>query len=110
MILHAYSENKLINPKLNARALKDSPREYFNELTVLMRKGCSNLVIQNDDYVVSMFIRMGLSPVDSRAYIGNGCQKVICRNHLHSRAFVYFSLPRVLLDPLFLTKEALPEG
>ena len=100
MILDAYTENRLINPKLNARASAKSPRAYLARLAALMKTGNNNLVIENDDYIIPMFERMGLSPEDARTYVGNGCQEVICRNMVHSRAFVYLNLPQVLLDTL----------
>ncbi len=107
MVLRAYGENTLMNPKLNARASKDSPRAYFEGLSRLMRQGNNNLVVQNDDYVIPMFLRMGLSPEDARTYVGNGCQEVICRNQIHSRAFVYINTVQILLDTMLREKETL---
>lgn len=110
MVLDAYRENKLINPKLNARAGAYSSRRYLERLTELMLSGNNNLVIENDDHIVPMFLRMGLRPEDARTYVGNGCQEVICRNQLHSRAFVYLNLPQVLLDTLkYSGKKNLPD-
>ena len=100
MVIDAYTENRLINPKLNARASTKSPRAYLARLAALMKTGNNNLVVENDDYIIPMFERMGLSPEDARTYVGNGCQEVICRNMVHSRAFVYLNLPKVLLDTL----------
>ena len=100
MVIDAYTENRLINPKLNARASTDSPRAYIRRLAALMKTGNNNLVVENDDYIIPMFERMGLSSEDARTYVGNGCQEVICRNMVHSRAFVYLNLPKVLLDTL----------
>lgn len=108
MVLEAYTDNKLINPKLNARASADSPREYIEALAALLRTGNNNLVIENDDYIIPMFERMGLSPQDARTYVGNGCQEVICRNQLHSRAFIYLNLAQILLDTLHHTAQTLP--
>ncbi|MBQ7300412.1 MAG: hypothetical protein IJW77_11305 [Clostridia bacterium] len=101
MVLDAYTENRLINPKLNARASSGSPRAYLARLAALMKTGNNNLVIENDDYIIPMFERMGLSPEDARTYVGNGCQEVICRNMVHSRAFIYLNLPQVLLDTVY---------
>lgn len=100
MVIDAYTENKLINPKLNARASSASPKVYIERLAALMRTGNNNLIVENDDYIIPMFRRMGLSHEDARTYVGNGCQEVICRNQVHSRAFVYLNTPQVLLDTL----------
>ncbi len=108
LVLRAYTENKLINPKLNARACAESPREYFEGLAALMRTGNNNLVVENDDYIIPMFLRMGLSLQDARTYIGNGCQEVICRNQIHSRAFAYFNMVQVLLHTIQYDAGTLP--
>lgn len=108
LVLDAYTENRLIAPKLNARASADSPRAYLQRLAALMQTGNNNLVVENDDYIIPMFLRMGLSPEDARTYVGNGCQEVICVNQMHSRAFVYLSLPQILLDTLHYGRTGLP--
>jgi len=108
MILRAYTENKLFNPKLNARASAESPREYLEGLAALMQTGNNNLVVENDDYIIPMFCRMGLAPEDARTYVGNGCQEVICRSQLHSRAFTYLNLVQILLDTLRYDGKDLP--
>ena len=110
MVIRAYAENKLINPKLNARASAYSPREYVEKLVALAQTGNNNLVIHNDDYVIPMFLRMGLLPEDARTYVGNGCQEVICRNQVHSRAFVYLNMAQVLLDTIKYDEASLPEA
>ncbi len=100
LILDAYRDSPFIQPKLNARAGAYSPREYLLRLADQMLHGSNNLIVENDDYIVPMFQRMGLTAEDARCYIGGGCQEVICRNHLHSRAFTYLNLVQVLLDTL----------
>lgn len=109
MILRVYSENRLINPKLNARASSESPRPYIEKLAALMQTGNNNIIVENDDYIIPMFLRMGVSPADARAYVGNGCQEVICPNQLHSRAFTYLNMAQVLLDTLLYTEDTLPD-
>jgi len=109
MMLRAYAENKLINPKLNARAAANSPREYLQGLAALAMTGNNNLVVENDDYIIPMFQRMGLSFEDASTYVGNGCQEVICRNQLHSRAFVYLNMIQVLLDTMQYDERNLPK-
>ena len=109
LILRAYTENKLINPKLNARASSTSPREYIEKLVKLSQTGNNNLVIQNDDYIIPMFLRMGLLLEDARTYVGNGCQEVICRNQIHSRAFVYLNMPGVLMHTIQYDESTLPD-
>lgn len=66
----------------------------------LALSGNNNLVVHNDEYVIPMFLKMGLSYEDASTYVGNGCQEVICPNQLHSRAFVYINMAQILLDTL----------
>ena len=100
IIIDTYLQNKLIHPKLNARAGAYSPKAYLLRLAEVIRSGNNNIIVENDDYIVPMFMRMGLSPEDARTYVGVGCEEVICRNQLHSRAFVYLNMPQILLDTL----------
>ena len=100
MVIDTYLANRLIHPKLNARAGAYSPRSYLDRLSALIRTGHNNIIIENDDYIVPMFQRMGLRPEDARCYVGVGCEEVICRNQLHSRAFIYLNMAQVLLDTI----------
>ena len=110
MILRAYRETPFINPKLNARAGSYSPRAYLKQVAELMLLGRNNVIIENDDHIIPMFQRMGLSAEDARCYIGGGCQEVITRNQLHSRAFCYLNLVRVLQDTLEFSKTGVPDA
>jgi formate C-acetyltransferase len=42
--------------------------------------------------------------------VGNGCQEVICRNQVHSRAFIYINMAQILLDTLRFDGTDLPEN
>ena len=109
MIMDAYAETRFINPKLNARACAASPKEYLLGLARLMIEGSNSVIMENDEYIVPMFQRMGLKPEDARRYAGNGCQEVICPHQLHSRAFIYLNLAKVLVDTLNYARTGVPE-
>ena len=100
IVIDTYMGTKLIHPKLNARAGSYSPRAYLDRLSALIRTGNNNIIIENDDYIVPMFERMGLRPEDARCYVGVGCEEVICRNQLHSRAFIYLNMAQILLHTI----------
>lgn len=110
LIIRAYTDNKLINPKLNPRASDQSPRAYIEKLAALILTGNNNVIVQNDDYIIPMFQKMGLKVEDARTYIGNGCQEVICRHQIHSRAFVYINMAQILLDTLQYDEKNLPDA
>lgn len=105
MIIDAYLDNNFINPKLNARASDESDPAYIHRLAELILSGNNNIIVENDDHIIPMFVRMGVDIADARRYIGGGCQEVVTPNHMHHRAFVYLNLPKVLLDTLELTAE-----
>ena len=105
MIIDAYLDNNFINPKLNARASDDSDPAYIHRLAELILSGNNNIIVENDDHIIPMFVRMSVDITDARRYIGGGCQEVVTPNHMHHRAFVYLNLPKVLLDTLELTAD-----
>lgn len=100
MIIRAYSRERFVNPKLNCRVSQKSPHEYLLKISELILTGVNSAVVENDDVIIPMLMRMGVSVCDARLYVGCGCQEVTARNQLHSRAFVYINLPLVLLDTL----------
>ena len=105
IVIDTYLQNKLIHPKLNARAGSCSPRAYLDRLSGLIRTGHNNIIIENDDYIVPMFERMGLRPEDARCYVGVGCEEVICRNQVHSRAFIYLNMAQILLHTIAIGRD-----
>ena len=68
--------NNFINPKLNARASDDSDPAYIHRLAELILSGNNNIIVENDDHIIPMFLRMGVDIADARRYIGGGCQDV----------------------------------
>ena len=77
MIIDAYLDNNFINPKLNARASDDSDPAYIHRLAELILSGNNNIIVENDDHIIPMFVRMGVDIADARRYIGGGCQEVV---------------------------------
>jgi formate C-acetyltransferase len=98
MIIDAYAELDLVNPKLNARISSRHPDEYFHRLAELNAEGRNVTAIFNDDVVIEANVRMGKAPEDARLYVGGGCQENVLQNtEINSRASIYLNLAQVLL-------------
>lgn len=102
LVIEAYAELGLVDPKLNARISAVHPDEYFGLLAGLSAQGCNSLSVFNDDVVIPANRRMGKALEDCRLYVGGGCQENVLENtEVNSRATIYLSLPGVLLMGLF---------
>lgn len=102
MVIDAYRELGLVNPKLNARISTDHPDEYFDRLASLQSAGRNVLAVFNDDVVIEANVRMGKAPEDARLYVGGGCQENVLQNtEINSRASIYLNIAQVLLMGFF---------
>lgn len=59
LVIEAYAELGLVDPKLNARVSAAHPDEYFALLAGLSARGCNSLSVFNDDVVIAANQRMG---------------------------------------------------
>ena len=102
MIVEAYRDLTLVNPKLNARL---SPRhfpEYFRLLADLIAAGTNVVALFNDDVIIEANVRAGKAREDSRLYVGGGCQENMLQNtEINSRASIYLNLAHVFLIGFF---------
>jgi pyruvate-formate lyase len=79
MILDAYTDNKLINPKLNARASVRSPRKYIERLAALAMTGNNNLVVENDDYIMIEDKKLDLLPTVEEEIMLEMPSRTLCK-------------------------------
>ena len=98
IIIGAYKDLKLVNPKLNARVSPRHPDEYFERLADLHADGRNVLAVFNDDVLIEANRRMGKAVEDCRLYVSGGCQENVLQNtEINSRASIYLNLAHVLL-------------
>ena len=98
MIIEAYKEFRLVDPKLNARISPRHPQEYFDLLAELTASGSNSLCIFNDDVIIAANVEMGKALEDCRLYVGGGCQENVLENtEINSRATIYLNLLQVFL-------------
>jgi formate C-acetyltransferase len=96
LILDAYRDLNLVNPKLNARISSRHPREYFRRLADLASR-TNVLAIFNDEVIIAANVRAGKAIEDARLYVGGGCQENVLQNtEISSRASIYLNLAHVL--------------
>ena len=92
MILDAYRDLKLINPKLQARIPENPDEEYLQALGALAAGGTNVLSIYNDKTIIGAQTRAGKNAEDARDYVNGGCQEVLlAETEFNSRAFCYLS-------------------
>jgi len=105
VILEAYKELRLVDPKLNARISPHHPQEYFDLLAELTASGSKSLCIFNDDVIIEANVKMGKALEDCRLYVGGGCQENVLENtEINSRATIYLNLLQVFLMGFFPEK------
>lgn len=102
MILRAYRENGLVNPKLNARVCAASPRTYLLSLARAVGGGGNYLAVENDEANIRILMNSGVSEEDARLYVGCGCQEIVAQGtQSHARAYAYVNLVQIFLDTLY---------
>ncbi len=102
LIVDAYRELGLVNPKLNARISREHPAEYFDLLADLAGRGRNVVAVFNDDVLIEANARMGKAVEDCRLYVGGGCQENVLQNtEINSRASIYLNLAQVFLMGFF---------
>ncbi len=101
LILDAYRDLTLVNPKLNARLSPRHPQAYVRRLADLASR-TNVMAIFNDDVIVAANVRAGKAVEDARLYVGGGCQENVLQNtEISSRASIYLNLAHVLLMGFF---------
>ncbi len=104
MFIEEHHKLHLINPKLNCRYTKDSPREYFRVIGRAVLAGHNNFALIGDEPIIAGLKRSGVSERDARRYVNGGCQETMIEGLGHTEgAAIYISLLR-LLD-LFLRRD-----
>lgn len=102
LILRAYGELRLLNPKLQARFSPGAPKAYRRAVADFVALGTNALCVYNDEVVIAANVAAGKALKDCRLYVGGGCQENILQNcEIHNRGAMFFSLPRVLEATLY---------
>ena len=102
IIVEAYRDLRIVNPKLNARLSLRHPSEYFGLLADLISAGTNVVALFNDDVIIEANVRAGKAREDARLYVGGGCQENMLQNtEINSRASIYLNLAQVFLIGFF---------
>lgn len=107
LVITTHERLNLINPKINCRMSRNSPREYLCLIAGTLKKGHNVFALINDDVVIPALRHTGRELRDARLYVNGGCQETIVEGCEHSAGVaMYFILPRVLdlsLNPVDTT-------
>lgn len=102
LILDAYQQLQLVNPKFLIRVSKDHPEEFFHHIGEYIAAGTNNCALYNDEVMINASIKAGKAPEDARLYVGGGCQENVLQNcEISSRATMFFNTLAVLEMGLF---------
>lgn len=77
MCLRTSCELKLIDPKINLRVSKDTPKERFKEATYLTKAGLGFPQYSNDDVIIPALVDHGYELRDARNYSVAACWEFI---------------------------------
>ncbi|MBQ8893749.1 MAG: pyruvate formate-lyase [Clostridia bacterium] len=80
LCLEASCNNKLIDPKINLRVSKKTPKEIFTKATHLTKAGLGFPQYSNDDVVIPALERLGYAHEDAANYTVAACWEFIIPN------------------------------
>ncbi len=80
LCLKASCNNKMIDPKINLRVSKNTPKERYTEATKLTKAGLGFPQYSNDDVVIPALEKMGYSHEDATNYTVAACWEFIIPN------------------------------
>lgn len=73
LMLDAYTELKIHNPKIHVRCKKDMSDRFLTRLTTMIRDGSSSMVLINDETVFKGYEKIGISREIADEYVPIGC-------------------------------------
>jgi formate C-acetyltransferase len=77
LIIDAYDELNIKNPKIHIRCSENLPRSFAERICDCIRHGKSSFVFINDDVAVSMMRECGASLEEAREYVPIGCYEPV---------------------------------
>ena len=80
ILLEAYREENLSNPKLHIRYNGLFPEKTYDTLIEMMIEGNSSMVIISDESVIAAYDRIGMPREKSKNYLPLGCYECIVPN------------------------------
>ena len=108
IFIEEHWKNGFINPKLNCRYSKESPKEYLKLIGRALLDGHNCFALINDEIVIEGLVKSGVELEDARMYLNGGCQETIIEGCGHTEgAALYVSLLRIF--DLFLRKDKYSE-
>lgn len=92
LFLQAFTEHKIIYPKLKARYAFNSPKEYLDEINVNTVNGTSTVLYCNDDAIIPALLKSGKTRDEAYNYLVSGCWDLNCLGVEKHDGGSYFNL------------------
>lgn len=73
VMLDAYTELKIHNPKIHVRCAKNMSDKFLTRLVTMIRDGSSSMVLINDEAVFKGYEKIGIGHEDADKYVPIGC-------------------------------------
>lgn len=73
LVIDAFDELNIANPKFHARVAANSPREYVEKICDCIRRGNSSFVFLSDEAAAPMMQKTGATLEEARDYVPIGC-------------------------------------
>ena len=86
MILRIWHRLELIAPVMSVRFFKGSPQRLYDECAKILRSGCGEPALYNDEQIIKGFVEMGVPFEEARDYSNDGCWETLipgCTDHNH---------------------------
>lgn len=77
LILKTWHRLELIAPVMSVRFFKGSPQRLYDECAKILRSGCGEPALYNDDMIVKGFAEMGVPIEEARDYSNDGCWETL---------------------------------
>lgn len=73
LILEAYDEIEVTNPKIHIRVYRNTPDEFLKQALGYIREGNSSIVFINDEVAIKSLTQLYATEVEARDYVPIGC-------------------------------------
>ena len=118
LIVDAYDELSIANPKIHVRISKDTPHLFIERICDCIRRGNSSFVFINDECAIPMMQKVGATLEEAREYVPIGCYEPgIMGREVACTGNGYFSIPKAVelalhngIDPLSNEKMGIETG
>lgn len=94
IMLEAYDESKLVNPKLILKVMPNTPDAFLRKALDMIRHGVSTIVFINEELAYRTSLKLGRTEEEARNLVGTGCNNFATRGHETVPEHMYVNLAK----------------